>query len=60
MDRLADNLTHQLQLSRRPALQITTLTSKREEALELLGNTEPLLSKMVKETKQLQKQVSVT
>jgi len=59
VDRLADDLAHQLQLSRRPAIQITTLTSKREEALEVLGNAEPLLSKLIKETKQLQKQVNI-
>lgn len=59
MDRLADNLTHQLTLSRRSTLQITALTSKREEAIETITNVEPQLKALVGETKQVQKQVSL-
>lgn len=58
VDRLADNLTHQLTLSRRSTLQITALTSKREEAIETITNVEPQLKALVGETKQIQKQVS--
>lgn len=56
---MADNLTHQLTLSQRSTLQITALTSKREEAIETITNVEPQLNGLVKETKQLQKQVSL-
>ena len=58
MDRLADNLTHQLTLSRRSMLQITAMTSKREEAIETITKVEPQLNMLVRETKQMQKQVS--
>ena len=58
VDRLADNLMHQLTLSRRSVLQITALTSKREEAIETITKVEPQLNVLVKETKQMQKQVS--
>lgn len=59
VDRLADNLAHQLTLSRRSTLQITALTSKREEAIEMITNVEPQLNTLIRETKQLQKQVSL-
>lgn len=59
MDRLADSLTHQLTLSQRSTLHITTLTNKREEAIETIAVIEPQLSALVSGTKQLQKQVSL-
>jgi len=59
VERLADNLTHQLTLSQRSILQITALTNKREEAIETITNVEPQLNALIKETKQLQKQVSL-
>ena len=59
VERLADNLTHQLTLSQRSILQITALTNKREEAIETITNVEPQLNTLIKETKQLQKQVSL-
>ena len=40
-------------------LQITALTNKREEAIETMTKVEPQLNVLLRETKQMQKQVSL-